>query len=800
MWTRHTDEPHAAPHSDSGRSAGRLAALAVGVTLAGTWLLSGVSVSEAARFVAFEVFYSLLPGCLLYMLLSPGRRGRLALVAIGWPCGYALEVGWFALSAALDVREAYALLPLLALVAMGPALLRRHRRRPAVRGNDSAGIPPGAGASGPAHSRERTHEHERARGREALAVAAALCAGVVLLAFTFYSSSPLPAHASSVSYSEDNVFDISLAAEARHHWPITEPWVAGLPFHYYTAVFMHVAAANQVAGVAPSTTLLRLLPATLLLLSALQLWLLGQSLGRSMGRARWTGPIAVALLMALADLNLDPIHTEVFHISPFSQFSLSPTFAFGVPFFLALLAVIQTRVLQGGAPDAMRALILVALLILGCGAAKTFAAADFIGGLGLFWLLSAIAGRATRVLSLCLIVSVLSIGAVYLVMLAGGMAGYLGVHPLDFLSTGASLVRVKTALRSFTGGTALWIPLLMVAGPVLAVVLLAPLLGGVWLPRRHGAISPAVGLSLCMFVAGALAYVTLGAPGGVEGVFLVYGYLAAIPVAALGLLNLWSDTPAAARPAVLSAGGAVLALGLTLAGVGQVLTLAGRPRELWYVLAYGLLAAAVALAVLRLRRLFSATVPTGAGRIVACCIPLLTVLGLVKPTTLTAVAAWKTVRHERIAPPDSPGSYGMTAELYRGLLWVRAHTGSCDVLAVNNHYQSAPPSVSLYFYYSAFTERRVFLESWYYTAEGARRAQPFPARYALNTRALAQGDPSALRALREDGVSYVLIDKTHGGGAVEPASVSRLVFSNSALDVYRLLGGSRAAHGCATVS
>jgi hypothetical protein len=772
MSTPGTHGARAVLHPDAGHRMAWLAAAVVGVTLAATWLLSGVGAGEAARYVAFEALYSLLPGSLLYMLLGRGRGGWLAVLAIGWPCGYALEVGFFALTAALDVRAAFALLPLIALAAAAALLLRRRGKvRPA-----RAAVP----------------------GREALAMAAAISAGIVLLAFTFYPSSPLPAHAHSVSYSEDNVFDISLAAEARHHWPITEPWVAGLPFHYYTATFMHVAAVNQVTGVSPASTVLRLLPATLLLLSALQLWFLGQSLGRSMGRPRWTGPLAAALLLAVADLNLDPIHIDVFHISPFSQFSLSPTFAFGVPFFLALLAVMQTRALPD--IDRRRTLMLVALLIMGCGAAKTFAAADFIGGLGLFWLLSALTGRPTRTLSLCLVVSVLSIGAVYFLMLAGGMASSMGVHPLDFLSTGASLVRVKAALRSLTGAPGLWVGLLALGGPVLAAVLLAPLLGALWLPRRHGALSPAARLLLCMFAAGALAYVTLGAPGGVEGVFLVYGYLAAIPVAALGLLNLWSDIPAGARLGVVSACGAVLALALVLAGAGQVLTLTGRSRQLWYVGAYGLLAAAVVLAVLRLRPSFSPNVPTGAGRILACCILLLTVLGLTKPVTLTAVGAWKTIRHEPIAARDSAAGYGMNASLYRGLLWVRAHTTPCDVLAVNNHYIAAPPSVALYFYYSAFTERRVFLESWYYTPEGARRAQPFPVRYALNTQGVAQGDPSALRALREDGVGYVLIDKTHGGGARESPSVSTLIFSNSALDVYRLLGDARTSHGCAAVS
>ena len=130
----------------------------------------------------------------------------------------------------------------------------------------------------------------------------------------------------------------------------------------------------------------------------------------------------------------------------------------------------------------------------------------------------------------------------------------------------------------------------------------------------------------------------------------------------------------------------------------------------------------------------------------------------------------------------------MTAPLYAGLLWVRAHTTPCDVLAVNNHYDDAAHDESVYFYYSAFTERRVFLESWRYTAGGQTGGLPYPGRFALNQRAVAQANPEALRELARRGVSYVLIDKTHLGGPQEPASVSKLVFSNSALDVYRLLG------------
>ncbi len=308
-----------------------------------------------------------------------------------------------------------------------------------------------------------------------------------------------------------------------------------------------------------------------------------------------------------------------------------------------------------------------------------------------------------------------------------------------------------------------------------------------------------------MFLTGAVAYVVLGAPGGVEGVFLVYGYIALIPVAAVGLISLWSVISNDGRGEMARACGFVFAVGLIMAIFTQVvaISITGRARYAWYLFAYGLVAAMIVLMAIRHSHLFMSAISSRLGRIVACCIPLLVVSGAVKPAILTVVGAWKTVLHKRISVADSPASYGMTAALYDGFRWVRKHTTDCDVLAVNNHYTTAQDTSSVYFYYSAFTERRIFLESWYYTADGARVAQPFPSRFKLNTEAISYGSPTALRELADAGVSYVLVDKAHGGGASEPSDVSRLVFSNSALDVYRLStsdGAIRARRQCGAVA
>jgi hypothetical protein len=812
--------------------AGRLdiAVLLMAAAMLLTWLGSGVAVSEVLRFVAFELFYVLAPGCLLYVVLSPNPGGRLRTLAIGWPLGYAMEVGAFALTAALGVRWALTLLPVVTLPIFGGLLFLTRSGRARLSALLRAAPP-------------RAMPHFAP-------VAVAVTAAVVLLSFTFFASSPLPRNARSVSYSEDNVFDITLAGEARHHWPITESWIAGQPLHYYTGVFMHAAAVNQVMGVSLATLFLRLLPSMMFLIAALQLWALGGSLGRS----RWIGPVAAVLLLVTQDINLDPTKSLVFLIDPFTQFPLSPSFAFGVPFFLGGLLLIQSRFVVPGSSQAMPrgelagSLLMLAILVVGMTASKAFAGFDFVGGLGLYWLWRLVRGSkigarremdalheagspretsspqemgrpqaigsaretstfweavtlresTSRRLVYCIVVAGVAALAIYFLMIAGGGSATLGLRPFNFIKEGDTLMRA-TKLAKEVLGPSLYLPALAGGSVVLAVCLLAPLLGAGWLIFRDRGASDSTAFLLAIFVVGLAAYVLLGAPAGVEGVFLIYGYVALVPVAAKGLVLLWSETPQLVRRRLLQACCALLVLGVTIAALTPSLGLKGTVRDAWLALTYGSVAGGIVLSVWKLQGGYTPRMRTRLVRIVACCIPLLIALALVKPIALAGSGAWKTIVGKPTSLADTSSEYGMTAPLYRGLLWVRAHTTSCNVLAVNNHYDTAARDASVYFYYSAFTERRIFLESWRYTADGQFGAQPYPTRFALNQRATVQGEPEALRELARRGVSYVLIDKTHGGGAAEPASVSRLLFSNSALDVYRLLPVGP-PHACATVS
>jgi hypothetical protein len=784
-----------------GRWVAWLAALLVASTLLGIWLISGVPVGDIARFLAFEALYVLLPGCLLYLLLYPGSSSppsRLQVLAIGWPLGYALEIGAFALTAALHVRAGFAFLPLLAAATTLPCLAYKHHRAHSGATRWSGVLRGGL-------------QGISRQGGESLLAAGAIAIALVLLAFRFFATYPLPEHASSVFYFLDNVEYVSLAAEALHHWPITEPFLAGHPFRYYTGVFIHVAAIKQVMGVPIAIAIFRLVPAMAVLVAALQFWCLGGLLGPS----RWAGPITVALLIVVENMKLYPTDTKVFGVALFSEFTWSPTYGFGIIFLLGLLILFRSQFLGMGATGSSAALAparsmssgvvgplaVLGILVLGGSVVKTTAVATFVVGLGLFWLWRLLTARLDRLLSYCLIVSLACFAFMYHLLLSGAGGPAMAeteLAPLNFLK----YTVFGSALAAHPG-------LVPLVGVTVVIFLwkLLPVAGAIWPLWRRDALSPYVGLALAVFAVGFVVYVLVGSTNDNETYFIWYGYIAVIPFVTPSLMASWSELPRDAQRAIVRACTAVLVVGLAIAGATQILStngvLAGErsaSRYLWYGCTLILVGGMVALVGLGLERRLAPGTLSRRARATVCVLLLLGMLGCAQSIVLAVPQTWSTLLDRQMVPRDSPSHPGMTATLYRGLVWVREHTGRCDILAVNSHdVRTAGTTAgridSEYFYYSAFTERQVLLESWIATPEGQHGKQPYPALYALNSAATLRVDPTAVRALARRGVSYILIDKTHGGRVREPVSVSRLVFSDSALDVYHLTIPV-SPHGC----
>ncbi len=768
----------------------------VATTLLTVWLVSGVAVGDILKFVAFEAFYVVLPGCLLYVLLGSNPQipqGRLRVLAIGWPLGYALEIGTFALTAALHARGVFTFYPLPTSIAFtGGIFLHRRRTRSG---------PLAAGALRRLGDWRKSH-----LGVESLLGAIAIAIVLVMLAVRSFAVNPLPEHATSAFYFVDNVWDISLAAEALHHWPIVESYIAGHPIRYYVGVFIHVAALKQVTGVSIATAIFRLLPAEAIVVAMLQFWCLGGLLGRS----RWAGPITVALLIVVENMRLYPTHTKVFGVALFSEFAGSPTYAFGLIFLLGLLILLRVNFFNVGTkedtiktsgsmrPGAFGSLILLGILVLGAGAVKTTAVATFVAGLGLFWLWRLVRGRVDRVLSYCLAVSLACFAAIYFLLLSGTnapAATETELAPFDLLK--------YTIFKSIVASHPGVIPLV---GAAIVITLWKglPVAAGLWALWRRKEWSPYWTLALAVFAVGFVVYVLMGSPAGNESYFIWYGYIPLIPVATVTLMALWREAPENAHGAIARIAVIVLAVGLVTASVTEALSragaLTGARQALWYGAILVLVGSLVVLGSSKLVRRLPRSHALRGIRTTVCCLLLLGVLGCAEAVVVAAPDAWRTTFNRQAVPRDSASQPGMTAPLYRGLTWVRDHTDRCVVLAVS------PPEIrsangateradSGYFYYSAFTEREVFFESWVMTIEGQHGEQPFPARYALNDAATRRGNRAALGELERRGVGYVLLDKIHGADARTPTGKGNLVFSNSALDVYRL-AGPVAAHGC----
>ncbi len=112
---------------------------------------------------------------------------------------------------------------------------------------------------------------------------------------------------------------------------------------------------------------------------------------------------------------------------------------------------------------------------------------------------------------------------------------------------------------------------------------------------------------------------------------------------------------------------------------------------------------------------------------------------------------------------------------------------------VNNHSLQPDGRDSKYFYYSAFGERRVVLESWDYTERTAARGHfslpeaqsPFPRRLALSNAVFRDGNERAARTLaREYGARYFVADNLHGPATPAFTRLFRPCFSNEDVEVY----------------
>jgi hypothetical protein len=799
------------------------ASLLVGVTALAVWLAGGVRVDEIARYVGYELGFVFLPGVLVYRAVAARPVGRLRQIVFGWSLGYLLEIVAFYVTASTNGRSAFYVYPIVVGV---PALLIAWRRRPEA-------APAAAAQPLPV---------------KAIWIGAALIALLLLYAGAVgFTQTPLPRDASTVTYQEDTVFVISLAAEALHHWPMSNPTVSGVQLHYHLFAFMHLAAIAQVTGIDLSVVVMRLYEVPLLILFALQLFLAGRKLGRS----ATAGLAALFVVLFLGELDISvatDINRFLFRDLFFYWLLASHTFLLGLVFFLPGMVVL-CDLLGGGRVAGRRRvaewLLLLAFMV-GCAGSKSYSLLVVGGALVLFlvWHL----GRR-RTVSRPALGALAVVGAVYVaanVLVFAWNAAGAEVKPFRNLKTMPGVEELNAFFGNLWGTTS--VPGVFAVSYGLWGLLGISLVGMallIWYRRLD--LSESEVFFLALFVA-VLPTLFFSSQPGFGQMFLVFfGVVPGMIAAAEGYRLYWLRS---ARPSLrgavavtvavaaavlvadlllkvsarvglevalfwvaLSVAAALVAgafsrrllvpVGLAVAICGLVLVETPAVRLVRSALgkdSYSSIGNAAQVAALALGVVAIAAGAVWLGRrrgaggaLVAGTVAATLVFGVLDtpldwfPKLVGDAAAGKPLANQDYA--------GLTSGLYGGLRWIRDNTRPGDVLVVNNHSLYPDGHDSKYFYYSAFAERRVVLESWDYTEQTVNKGyfslpvsqSPFPRRLALSDAAFQHADPDAIKTLeRRYGARYLVADKVHGRVSPVLATREQLVFSNGDVDVYAI--------------
>jgi hypothetical protein len=737
----------------TGVRAAGAATATVCVFALGTWLATGVSARDVAAFLAFELLFVVAPGIVLYRALSHRPGGVLRHISIGSGLGYALSIFAFAATATVGIRGAFLAYPAVVVV---PAAVVAHRKHGAL-------LPLAGESPSPPRS---------------LALAAVAVIALGYIAADLFGPVPLPERVPSVTYHQDLVLDVSLSAEALHHFPIEDPSVAGEPFSYHTFVFLHLASVAQVTGIELTTIVFRLwiVPAVMLLVLQFAF------AGRHFTGQAWAGPVAAGLFLLAGELDLGSERPYPLIGARFSAMLFSPTFLLGLLLFIPLLVLLHERLVPSDSRRrASSEWALVGLFLAGCSGAKGSILPVVLGGLltlGAWRLLTSHRSGPGMIGALSLTVAVLLVS--YVLLYSGGGTD-LHLKPLK---SGV----VTWAGLPFTPDTGESKVLLYPIGAgVTAIALMGGLVGLGWALRRPGRLGDTQVWLLGLLLTSVGIFFATDHPGVSQSYFLWYGFAAGVFLSAGGLVDASEAVNRLSRRARLSALAGACGLGALLLVDGY-----SDGDRLWPGIQGGLLF--LGAGVLAWFALTRRAVVRDSAAAVAVAGGILLAGAIDGPLMLfpESVDRWSDPKRLVYNPEAPQGPRGLTTELRRGLRWVRDTTDSEEVFAVNNHFLDPTTHDSRYFYYSALTERRVFLESWDITNKTRRiglekvrgGVVPFPQRLALNDSAVGGNRRALERLASVHGVDYVLIDKLHG-----PAPRRRpgaRVFSNGALDVYRI--------------
>ena len=711
---------------------------AVAVAVLGAY---GVSIGSSLTYLAYFLLVIALPGRLLWGWVmsrherANRRHGHLHLGFEDWACGaavgYVLELPAYVAARALGAPHLYVLVPGV-VVAVGAYHAFKPGRRPA--------------------------DEAVARQRMSLPAVASLSlivAFVVIhIAITAFAGHPL---GSGQITDPDEMYQLALVGELRHHFPATYPYV-DYPSHltYQWFVHAHMAASTWITGLEPETVYRRFDPLLLTILTTLGVAMIAARASRRL----WAGPLAAAALVLVG--SFDVSGAAIAEAAPEERFLQGPILMHSPTLTLAFVLAVPTTVLclevvrpRTRVPWSSWLTLLVLMAGLS-GAKVTFLPAFFCGfvtvlGVGLVRRTGL--RREPLIGAAAILVVVVASGW----FLYGGDAQTLGFSPLKSTRFYMGMVGVQE------GGL---VEELIVTGSILAMWLL-PAVGAVGLLRDASTRwDSRVWWLFGASAAGYGATFLLGHGGQSQ---LYFGRSVAILTAVLsawGLVVLYRE--ASSRRAYVGAALVALAAGFMLLVVRLVTedwrkdilfegSLVDSPvLRVWVNLPVLLILGLLAL----LLRVVVRDATRGRKRL-----PLRTIVvfffGLGLARTLAVLGGHLPVN------PDPPAGFDYGTDGRTAAQAVRELSSPEQRVLTNAHCGPARSygdreCDTRHFWMSALTERRFVVEGWSYTARSGEWTDPFwgdPQLLARNDRLFAQPtEAAAERFVREHEVGWLLAD------------------------------------------
>ncbi|WP_433211842.1 hypothetical protein ACQP00_51280 [Dactylosporangium sp. CS-047395] len=722
----------------------------------------GVSLPVFLTFAAYVALAVTLPGMLVWRLIHRGSRGLGEDLAVGTAVGYGLEVLAYVPARALGVPLAALAVPIAVIAAfLGFKSLRRYWR-----------------GGGPADRQPVAH---------------AWTLAAIALVLLFWSTLYYRHHGFGwPSYGKPDIdlpFHLALVGELKHHMDLVTPWVVSEPIYYHWFAYADMAATSWATGIEPYALVTRLsvLPVSFALVVAVA------AVGRRVGGS-WTAGALTALASFFA-LAPDPygwvqdLFYRDYGFNPTDDGSnirltlwTSPTQTFGALVFVPVMLVLLDLLREHGADRRRR----LAFLLL--PAAVTGAKASFLPTLfcGLLLVLAVCFLRERRLHRIAAAALAVVLGWLVFAQLVlfGGQSQGLGLGPLDALRRNPAGVSTH-----FTEDPRLY--RLIVLFALTAFGWLA-IWGGAFGLRR-GLLGPDAVLLLGLGLAGFAILVLFGHSGGqAEGFFLqgARPYLAALAV--WGLLAMVKS----ARVLYAFAAGVALIYAIRLLDGRQVPVIGPERRAaavtLDLVWPWAVIAAVAAAGLLLARR-----------RPVCYGLVAVFLLGCTAPTA---------VRQVTYAVQDGRANgWSERADLWpivtQGTLeagrWLRDHSSPDDLVATNMHcaYEGRRGRSACdrrHFGIAAYSERRVLVESWAYTAEAHNQEtlQGVPQEHtdywrprilADNDAAFTDPSPMTIGVLRDRyHVRWLFTEDDIMPPSPELGRYATLMFRSGACAVYRI--------------